>query len=362
MKAVHLQGRALASGLGPDLAAALAALRRGGVAPGRLALGGGHDCLYHALDDDLASPWAERARRWVQAVAAASGALDGPRTGALVLASSSMDIGRRERDGDFSGRFDDFAAEVAHWLGWRGTVHGVSNACTSGLNALLAARSLLESGEADEALVLGIELRSRVTPAGFLGMQLLSPGGARPLAAGRDGMVLGEAVAALRLAPAPARWRLAGGANRVDGRDSAGAAGEAIVATCRAALADAGVAPGAIGLVKLQAAGSPANDEAEARALQQLFGAAGLPPLVTLKAALGHTLGAAGVAELALLTACLDEAAAPAAWPGVPAPADPALGLALAPACPPAAARHVLANIFGFGGGHAAVVLEDLQA
>ncbi|MBL8451405.1 MAG: hypothetical protein JNK97_01555, partial [Zoogloea sp.] len=100
-------------------------------------------------------------------------------------------------------------------------------------------------------------------------------------------------------------------------------------------------------------AGSPHNDAEEIAGLKAVF--ARLPALNTLKASIGHTLGASGAAELALLTACIDAGR----WPDLPACLpDPALAVALAPECPPRL-RFILAQILGFGGGHAALVLED---
>jgi len=353
---VYISGRGLACGLAATLDAALATLAEGGVAPGRLDLAGGFGCPYFALDQDVQATWTERARRWVLQVAGESGALAGDRRGALFVASSSMDIGARENTGQFDGSFDDFVQTVSAWLAWEGPVFSVSTACTSGLNALLCAQAAMGQGLVPDALVLGIELRSRVTPGGFLGMQLLSPTRARPMGRARDGMVLGEAVAALHLTHRPSRWRLAGGANHVDGRDAAGAALAAVETTCREALRRSGVEAQEVALVKLQAAGSPANDATEIQALHRLFGLQ-MPALMSLKGTIGHTLGAAGVAELALLTGCLESGA----WPAIDGDIDPALGAILA-SRPPRIARYLLANIFGFGGGHAAVVLEDTQA
>jgi len=354
MNEVYLAGRGLASALGPDLDGALVSLADGGVAPQRIDVSPGFSWPYYAMAEN-GSDWTTRTRRITLRVAGHSGALAGSRDGPLLVASSSLDMGACEDSGIFPGDVHAFAETVAGWLDWRGPVFTVSTACTSGLNALLSARTLLRNGAADHALVLGLELRNRVTVGGFGGMQLLSAARALPLGEGRDGLVLGEAVAALHLSTQPARWRMAGGANVVDGQDPAGAVPAAVVAMCVQALASSGLAPHDIGLVKLQAAGSPAGDAAEVRALRQVFEP--LPALVSLKTAIGHTLGAAGVAELALLTACLESGA----WPRCDHTLDATLNATLA-ATAPARARHVLASILGFGGGHAAVVLEDCQA
>jgi 3-oxoacyl-[acyl-carrier-protein] synthase-1 len=351
MAEAYLAGRGLACSLGLDLPSSLAALSRGGVPPVPVALADGSTWPCHTIADADAD-WTSLSRRLVQRAAGESGALGGPRDGALFIASSSLDVGLLEETLDFERDYLDFAETVAAWIGWRGPVFTVSTACTSGLNALLSARALLRDERHEHALVLGLELRNRVTLGGFGGMQLLSPGAARPFGAGRDGLVLGEAVAALHLSSRPSRWRLAGGANVVDGRDPAGTIEAAVIAMCRQALADAGLQPAQIDLLKPQAAGGVASDATEAAALRQVF--APLPPLVSFKSSIGHTLGASGVAELALLTACLETGA----WPTPSHAPDPALQATLA-AQAPAQVRHLLASILGFGGGHAAVVLEQ---
>ena len=89
-----------------------------------------------------------------------------------------------------------------------------------------------------------------------------------------------------------------GGANVVDGRNPSGTEASAVHAMCRDALERSGLRPADIDLIKVQAAGSPVNDAIEVEALKQVFEP--LPPLVSLKSAIGHTLGAAGAAELAL--------------------------------------------------------------
>ena len=186
-------------------------------------------------------------------------------------------------------------------------------------------------------------------------MQLLTPSEPKPLGLGRDGIALGEAVSVLHLSNRPARWRLCGGSHITDGRDPTGAIPQTVARMCKQALAACGLVPSDIDLIKAQAAGSPASDGNELQGLTEVFDT--LPPLVTLKSAIGHTLGASGAAEITLLTACLESDA----WPQISYPLDPSLRAVMALA-KPESVRYILANILGFGGGHSTVILEDTHA
>jgi 3-oxoacyl-[acyl-carrier-protein] synthase-1 len=346
-------GRGLACALGTDLASSVAALRAGGRASQIRSLPGsmGGEFPYFAIPfagDD----WYLRARELVVRVAAEAGVRPGCR-GALFIATSSFAVGAVESGtrGEAMDEYRHFIDAVAGWLAWAGPVYAISTACTSSLNALISAQALLRSGGVDEALVLGIELENRLTLGGFASLQLLSRTASRPFGAQRDGMVLGESVAAVRLAArGDSAWRLLGGANVVDGANPTGASESALAAVFAQVLAESGLAGNQIDLIKVQAAGSPGNDLAEARALRAAFEP--VPPLVSLKSSIGHTMGASGAAELALLTACLDSGA----WPVATDAIDPALGVRLTEAAP--RVRYLLAVILGFGGSHAAVALE----
>lgn len=353
MSDVYLGGMGLACVLGDDVPSVLASLQRGGVPPTAVAVAEGIHWPVYALAPSEGD-WTQRLCRTVRGVAAQTGDW-GPRTAPLFVASSSLDIGFMEhekQDLRLGGDLQDFADVVACALDWQGPVFTVSTACTSALNAVLAAADLIRSEDADEALVIGIELDNRFTVAGFGAMQLLAPDRAQPFGAQRKGLVLGEAVAALRLTSRPARWQVAGGANVVDGRNPSGTEATAVHAMCRGALAQSGLQPGDIDLIKVQAAGSPVNDAIEVEALKQVFDP--LPPLVSLKSAIGHTLGAAGAAELALLVGCIEGGV----WPSVDYPLDASLGIALSKEAP-RKLRNILLNVVGFGGGHASLVLKD---
>lgn len=356
MSNVFLAGMGLASVLGDDMRAALAALQRGGVPPTPVTMAHGVCWPVYKLAA-REGDWTERVRHTVRSVVAQTGDW-GARTAPLFVASSSLDIGGMEhvpQDQRFGGDLQDFSDVVARALDWQGPVFTVSTACTSALNAVLAAADLVRGGDAAEALVVGAEMDNRFTVAGFGAMQLLAPDRAQPFGAQRKGLVLGEAVAALRLRCEPARWQVMGGSNVVDGRNPSGTEASAVRAMCREALARSGLQPGDIDLIKVQAAGSPVNDAIEAEALKQVFDV--LPPLVSLKSALGHTLGAAGAAELALLAGCIEGRV----WPVRDYPLDASLGIALSEQAP-RTLRHMLLNVVGFGGGHASLVVKDCAA
>ena len=352
MKPVYLAGRGLACTLGLDVDSSLQALRQGGVATTPYFLPGemGGNFPYHSIPH-TASDWNQRAREIVQRVAAEANAQQA-RSGALFIATSSFDIGSVEQGAAQMNYYNAFADKIAGWLDWSGPVYVISTACTSSLNALIAAHALLGAGEMEDALILGIELDNQITLGGFAALQLLSSGGSKPFGVHRDGLILGEAVAALRLSTrAPSHWKISGGANVVDGSQLTGASAPAVVNMYQRALATCGLTANEIDLIKVQAAGSPGNDATEAQALCAEFST--VPALVSLKASIGHTMGAAGAAEIALLTACLEQGA----WPQYTDAIDTTLGVDLV-ARMPDAVRRVMATILGFGGSHATVVLE----
>jgi len=393
MRPVYLHGRSLISALGANLPQALSAISADVKAPLRVSLPGGTEWPYFAIDNPdghgndatpdietrharplspnslpqagergavslreyhVEASWSTRAQQLICAAIHEAG-IESFRDAPLFVASSSFDIGEIENG---QARLIDccgFVEKITAWLEWNGPVYLVSSACVSSLQAILAASKLISTGSVKDAVVLGVELFNRFSISGFAAMQLLTPGKPKPFGLGRDGIALGEAVAALHLSSQSARWRVCGGSNLVDGRDPTGAIPQTVTQMCKQALATSGLAASDIDLIKLQAAGSPANDVNELTGLAAAFDP--LPPLVTLKAAIGHTLGASGAAEIALLTACLEANI----WPHADYQHDPSLCAGLARS-KPESVRYILADILGFGGGHAAVILENTCA
>jgi len=268
------------------------------------------------------------------------------------------------------------ALRVAEHLGIKGPVLTLTTACSSSANALLVAAGLLRRGEARHALVIGVEGLSTGALSGFHSLMLLDPEGCRPFDAGRRGMQIGEAVGAVLLEAGDAasagervlgsRSRqpasrdtcasLLGGANLCDihHMTSATPDGSAMRSVMQMALADAGLRPADVTLIKAHGTGSLDNDTAEAAAMRALFGEH-LPPFTGIKRYIGHTLGACGAAEIATFLGCLRDGFVPPTA-GFTNP-DPALHITPLTGFLPAPKGPVMFNFFGFGGNYASLIL-----
>ena len=359
MSPVFVRAAALASALGPDLAAAAQRVSGTPAQPDRLTAAG-TDWPYFSIPV-VADGWMQRAESIARAVGddlRSRAALDSRDWAAMpcIVGSSSHSVGAWD-----GGHLEtlplplDFSRSLAAWFGARGPVIAVNTACTSGLSALDIAANLVAGGAFREVLVLGVEFANRMTLAGFAGLDLLSHTAARPFDRDRDGLVLGEALGAVLVSALPGAWRVAALASQIDAASLTGPppGGEAAEATMRSALGIAGWESGAVDLVKLQAGGGPMADLAEARALRRVFAA--LPQLVSLKGALGHTLGASGPAEVALLLECLSRGRVPVTWGFV----TPDEETGVVPAGGDAReVRRVLFNLSGFGGNVMSLALE----
>jgi 3-oxoacyl-[acyl-carrier-protein] synthase I len=252
-----------------------------------------------------------------------------------------------------------YADTLMDHYGFDGPSLTYNTACTSSANALMDAAAMLEGGVIDYALVLGLELFSRTTIEGFMMMQLISPDAIRPFDAGRSGVVLGEAVSAVMLSRddvADAPWRYLGGRSNCETHSVTGANpnGEGIAEVMREALDDAGTTPEEIVAIKAHGTASDLNDEAEMRGMERLFET--LPPYLSLKPYVGHTLGGCGTAELLLMMESIDHGFIPRSVNFDTL--DPSFTVAPIRETMPAGAGRYLLNYFGFGGNNTSFVIE----
>ena len=206
------------------------------------------------------------------------------------------------------------ARRLADSLGVQTPPVVVSNACISGLAALLQGMRMIRSGAYDHVLVVGAELQSRFVVTGFQSLKALSQRPCRPFDAAREGLNLGEAAAAMLLSRhsgasalsgqgEESAWELVSGAIRNDANHISGPSrtGEGSYNALRCVME--GVKPEELAFVNVHGTATPYNDQMEAVALSR----AGLEtvPVNALKGVFGHTMGAAGILEsLVSMLAC----------------------------------------------------------
>jgi 3-oxoacyl-[acyl-carrier-protein] synthase II len=270
------------------------------------------------------------------------------------------------------------AGVVAIHHGLRGPNLCHVTACASGAHAIGESLRLLRAGEAD-AMVVGATEAAVVdlVIAGFTNMQALSKRNAepqrasRPFDADRDGFVLGEGAAVLvieraahaRARGARVRAKLLGYGASADAAHMAAPDPESggALRCMKAALANAGVAPGDVDYVNAHATSTPAGDVVEAKALRDTFGAhTDRLAVSSTKGATGHLLGAAGALEALLTVRALETGMLPPTL-NLDRP-DPDCALDhVANKTRSARARVALSNSFGFGGVNAALVFGSAQ-
>lgn len=131
-------------------------------------------------------------------VVARSGVTPADKRALIVLATTKGEIGSL---GSAPERCDlNRTAEVVGR--YFGTAHRpllISNACISGVSAIVIAARLIRSGRYDHVFVAGFDLLSDFIVSGFNAFKSVSPTLCRPYDAARDGLTLGEACGAVLL-------------------------------------------------------------------------------------------------------------------------------------------------------------------
>jgi 3-oxoacyl-(acyl-carrier-protein) synthase len=184
----------------------------------------------------------------------------------------------------------------------------VSQACISGVSAVLTARAFLQNTAYTQAVVVGADTLSRFTYAGFSGLKALAPGPCKPFDRDREGLNLGEAAAALVLGntppDAPSHICIAAGTASNDAHhlSAPSRSGEGLYRAMKACLKDFGRIPD---FLNVHGTATLFNDEMESIALARV----GLQqqPLTAFKGYFGHTLGAAGLVDLVVSARCMEE-------------------------------------------------------
>lgn len=250
---------------------------------------------------------------------------------------------------------DTFAKEISKELGLNDFTMTISTACTSSVNAVLEARNLINSGVCEYAIVVGVEVFSQMMSDGFSSMKLLSSDVQKPFDVNRDGLVLGEAIAAVLVAKESSPWSLLGGYSNCNSLTitSVSPSGEEYAQVMQKAMELSNVKVEDITALKAHATSTPTNDMSEINAIQTLFSHD--VDFTTLKPYVGHTLGACGALELAMFICCIDDGFIPKTLNHKESIIKEYVPLQEAKKCD---SGIFMLNFFGFGGNNTSIIIQ----
>jgi len=256
---------------------------------------------------------------------------------------------------------------LADTLAARGPRITLSNACSSGTNALGLAADLVRTGQAEVALACGFDELGLFCLSGLSILHTVTAETIRPFDARRSGTIFAEGAGALVVESAehaaargaqPLAEVLGYGVNNnafhMTAPDKGGAG---MVAAIGLALAQAGINADAIDHVNAHATGTEYHDPAETDAIKTVMGQRAYAiPVSAIKAATGHAMGAAGAIEAVACVLALQHQQAPPTL-NLEEP-DPLCDLDVVTGTARAAEMKVALSVSaGLGGNNSAVLL-----
>jgi 3-oxoacyl-[acyl-carrier-protein] synthase I len=233
----------------------------------------------------------------------------------------------------------------------------ISNACVSGVIAIITGMRLLRTGQYENAVIVGADVISEFILSGFQSFQALSPQVCKPFDKARNGLNLGEGAGTIILSSNKIyenNIKIKGGGISNDANHISGPSrtGQELSFAINQSLKDAELNNDDIDFISAHGTATVYNDEMEANAIA-LSGLETVP-LNSLKGYYGHTLGAAGLIESIISIQSLKENFF------LPTPGFEEIGVTQ-PVNVIASSLHLKANNIlktasGFGGCNAAVV------
>ncbi len=252
----------------------------------------------------------------------------------------------------------EMGQRIGRYFGAEKRTEVLSNACISGVSALIVAKRWIETGRYTDVVVAGGDLLSSFITSGFQSFKSISENLCRPYDSQRDGLNLGEACGAILLSHRGTTndILLTGGSISNDANHISGPSrtGDGLsIAICQA-MREANVTPQEVSFINAHGTATLYNDEMESKAIHL----AGLEavPVHSLKPYFGHTLGASGVIETIISLHQLREGILFGTYGyeslGVPMPIE------VSAAHRHLSMQHCIKTASGFGGCNAAIVLS----
>ncbi len=257
------------------------------------------------------------------------------------------------------------AKTIGAYFGAVNTPLVISNACISGVLAVLLAERLLKAGRYKHAVVTGADELSQFIISGFQSLHAVSNNPCKPFDKQRDGITLGEGAATMimtteaDLADGPVKITIGSGASSNDANHISGPSrtglelGYAVTET----LTQNHLVPAQISFISAHGTATVYNDEMESKAFESAH--LSDTPLHSLKGHFGHTLGAAGIIESLITIYSLREGIV------LPSINYEEYGVSgqvnISRSAAHTVKKHALKTASGFGGCNAAIVYSSIN-
>lgn len=204
----------------------------------------------------------------------------------------------------------DTAKNIAAYFGSAHKPLVVSNACISGVLAIIIAKRLLQFGKYKHAVITGADVLSQFVISGFQSLNAMSSKPCRPFDKNRDGINLGECASTIILT---IEKSLSGnivvnaGASTNDANHISGPSrtGLELSYAVKSVMKESEITADDLSFISAHGTATLYNDEMESKAFSNAL--LSNVPLHSLKGNFGHTLGAAGVLESVLTYNSLKE-------------------------------------------------------
>ena len=235
----------------------------------------------------------------------------------------------------------------------------ISNACISGLLAIITGMRLIQSGQYENAVIAGADVISKFVLSGFQSFQAISDDKCKPFDAARKGINLGEGAATIILSSnkkSSLGIKISGASVSNDANHISGPSrtGEELNFAITKSMKEANLSVAEIDFISAHGTATIFNDEMEANAIT--LANMQHVPVNSLKGYYGHTLGAAGIIESIVSMYLLHEnLVLPTLGfenPGVTKPINVCTSLYKTPL------QNCLKTASGFGGCNAAIVIS----
>jgi 3-oxoacyl-(acyl-carrier-protein) synthase len=256
------------------------------------------------------------------------------------------------------------AHQISRKLNLTGPAMTLSNACSSGTDAIGLAAAMIEKGVCDVALAGGCDEIVRMVYLGFISLMNTSDEPCLPFSKSRKGLNLGEGAGICVLeSRASAGQRGAKILGFIEGYATVSdsyhitapePSGRGLRKAFQSVLQQAGIGPKDVAFINTHGTGTMENDRVEGRVIADIFGKD--MAVTATKAYTGHTLGAAGGLEAVITTQCLIDQKIP----GIPDydDYDPGCGIEPHRGIKEISGQYACSSSLAFGGVNSVIVIR----